>query len=105
MDKDSRFFCIKYDSAEGGFDALMFLAEYELKFSITINPNGTGVFIVYPTECKTAGWVDYAGCHEDFGLAEMDFQMNYRQVGMLCPVCEKANVKGCCGHLTFDGKI
>jgi len=38
----------------------------------------------------------------DLMLAEMAFQMNYPQVGNLCPVCKaEGEEDNCCGHLTF----
>jgi len=42
----------------------------------------------------------------DFHLAEMAFQMNYRQVYSLCPLCKEQNPnEQSCGHLTFNGRI
>jgi hypothetical protein len=41
---------------------------------------------------------------DEFRLAEMAMQMNLRQVGRVCPICE-ANGETVCGHLTFKGVI
>ena len=46
-------------------------------------------------------------CHEvcgfstEFRLAEMDFQLNHNQVGLMCPEC-KTKGETICGHLTFE---
>lgn len=42
----------------------------------------------------------------DLQMAEMCFQMNYRQVGHICPTCKREKPKEkACGHLTFQGQI
>lgn len=43
---------------------------------------------------------------EDLRLAEMCFQMNWNQVGRICPHCaEVCTDEEFCGHLTFDMPI
>ena len=101
MDK-GMFFCVKYNSREDGFDILMYLSDYDLKFSLMIKSGDTGVIVAHAVECKDCGNVDCNSGHESFRLAEMAFQMNHKQTGaLLCPVCEKTGVGDCCGHLTF----
>ncbi len=103
--EEDNFFCINYASHEDGFDALLFLAKYNLKFSMTPVTNGTGVIVVHPGGCRDCGNVDCNGGNDEFRLAEMAFQMNYRQIGsMACSVCEKAGMQ-ICGHLIFGSKI
>jgi len=103
MVEDS-FFCIKYDNREDGFDAMLLVAEYDLKFSMTHNDDGTGVLVVYKDICDHCGCVECNGGGGNFRLAEMAFQMNYRQVDSVCPVCYKEG-EDLCGHLTFNGRI
>ena len=39
-------------------------------------------------------------------LAELAFQMNFRQSGIVCPHCKAKNPKeDCCGHLNFTSFI
>jgi len=42
---------------------------------------------------------------EQLRLAETAFQMNWHQVGKLCPHCHCADESGVCGHLTFNRPI
>lgn len=109
----SSFFCVKYRTGEEGFDILMLVGEYDLKFTVKpdVNTDGAGMLVVYgdntPEKILVGEFPDEV--HEyhasNFRLAEMAFQMNYKQVGYLCSVCEEDGIKGACGHLTFDGKI
>lgn len=110
---DDIFFCIKPVSAEAGFDAIMLVAEYDLKFSMLTNDDGRpGVIVVHKDENDKPETILHGDVpdevHEyyasDYRLAEMAFQMNYGQVGMVCPVCEKKRLS-VCGHLTFSRKI
>jgi hypothetical protein len=112
---DSILFCIRPTSREEGFDALMLLGEYDLKFSMLPMTSGGEPSVIVVRADDTPEVVPLPdGGHEyhasAFSLAEMAFQMNYKQIGhYLCPACKNAgnNVKedGCCGHLTFGSKI
>jgi len=86
-------FCVITKKPENAFDVMVSLSIYNPLYRVLVNyddePNSI-VLVVYKN--KDAG--------ENFRLAEMACQMNYPQVGMVCPVCEKKGLD-ICGHLTF----
>ena len=78
-------------------DAMFILSHYQVKFqafSDAENPLSTE--IVVDEEMRDG----------DLRMAEMAFQMNYRQVGWICSQCkEKYPEDTTCGHLTFEGRL
>jgi len=78
-------------------DAMFILSHYQVKFqafSDAENPLSTE--IVVDEEIREG----------DLNLAEMAFQMNYRQVGYICPFCVREDPEAkTCGHLTFKGRL
>lgn len=102
------FFCINPVDGEAGFDALILVGEYNLKFSMLPNDDtdSPSTIIVHAgdePEVIVMGEVPDE-VHEyhasNYRLCEMAFQLNYRQTGVVCPVCEKEGLD-VCGHLTF----
>ena len=90
-------FTILISSADDLLQALFVLSYYQVKFqtfSDAENPFSTEIV------------VDEEMREGDLRLAEMAFQMNYRQVGHICPSCQRDYPEEkSCGHLTFKGQI
>jgi len=81
---------------------VMFILSYYKKLIIELFSNGEDEDTAYMV---VKGKVLAEGEESDLMLAEMAFQMNWRQAkGRLCPHCDPDHMDAC-GHLTFDKPI
>jgi hypothetical protein len=78
-------------------DAMFILSHYQVKFQ---------AFSDAEDPLSTEIVVDEEGREGDLRMAEMAFQMNFRQVGKICPSCKREDPEETiCGHLTFKGQL
>lgn len=90
-------FCIITKNAEEAFDVMLKMSDYHIVFTILTNYDDNPNSFVMVCHEYTSGRDTY----EPFRLAEINCQMNYRQIdSMTCPACEKKGLD-VCGHLTF----
>ncbi len=88
-------FIVNITTADSALLALFLLSNYMLHTQIlsdSENHNSTKIVV----------FDEFRG--GDFRLAEMAFQMNFKQVGTVCFVCEGEQLHTC-EHLTFEGVI
>lgn len=94
-------FCLKISAMSAqDFQQAMFIMSY-YHVSMTAYSNGedaTSTYMVVGGEGNGQQVKE-----EDLHNAEMAFQMNFRQVGKICPHCD-GQIEGetVCGHLTFS---
>lgn len=102
-------FCIRPHSALDLQQAMFILSYYPVNvvsFSDGEDPDSTYLVVdELPQNSNLAP--ERAFCPEDeLYLAELAFQMNFRQSGIVCPHCKTKNPhEDCCGHLTFTSFI
>ena len=90
-------FTILTTDLEDTLYALFLLSYYQVKFSTQSDAEDPFSTMIIVDEETREG---------DLRNAEMCFQMNFRQVGHICPVCKEENPEeSFCGHLTFKGQI
>ena len=95
----SNFFVVEPQSPEDILEMFDILKHYQIQHYTMPVENKQPVLVVMEAVHEDEGGVG------SLGLAEMAFQMNFKQVGVLCPVCKEEGVSGCCGHLTFNNMI
>jgi hypothetical protein len=66
-------------------------------YNVVMKPTRIG-FVMYMKVIHTTE------THADFRLAEMACQINYHQIGGVCPICKEEG-EAHCGHLTFGAAI
>jgi hypothetical protein len=90
-------FVIKPATPKDALHALFLLSYYEVSFTAySDGEHSNTTFIKVSREYRK----------DDLRLAEMAFQMSFRQKGKICPVCEMVDKgKQTCGHLTFTEVI
>jgi hypothetical protein len=95
------FHIIARDASET-LDIMLLLSYYKVTVKKNTFKNLPGAILIGVYPCKSTETI----LQNDFRLAEMAFQMNYRQVLNICPVCKvKYPDEQTCGHLTFQGRI
>ena len=95
-------FVIKPESAADWAEALFILSYYRVACATySDGENAESVYMtVHPDKDMNE---DVETTVEQLHMAEMAFQMNWHQVGMVCPVCE--DTVNICGDLTFNKPI
>jgi len=89
-------FVIKPTKAIDLQQAIFILSFYQVKYHSISDGEDPGTAILV---------VDKENKEGDLYLAEMAFQMNFRQVGNVCPVCKEETGERVCGHLTFSSFV
>lgn len=85
-------FVVKPKTRERLMQALFILSYYKVSFqAISDGMSKDSVFLIVDTELR----------EHDLRMCEMGFQMEFNQVGRVCPVC-KDEGEDICGHLTFE---
>lgn len=93
-------FVVKPTDMHDVMATLGLLAHYDVKVTVISQD---------PDSIKPSNYsfvVDSDGDEGELRLAEMSFQMNFRQKGKVCIICKDEDEgKEFCGHLTFTSKI
>ncbi len=87
----SDFFVVEPQSPEAILEMFNLLEPYQVQHYILPGDDRLPVLVVLESIYSD---------NDDLRLAEMAFQMNYKQVHSVCPVCY-AEGENLCGHLTF----
>jgi len=94
-------FVIKPDNGADWQNAFFILSSYRISLSAMSDKDDESTTYVIVDAIDDDGHTyDYDKHQEELRLAEMAFQMSWRQVGRVCTFCE--DTEDVCGHLTFN---